>query len=64
MVNPDKLTDSELIKVLLSDEDTEDLIRYWMSKLIDWLNTHPVYLYENKSPKPLKSARKKLKIPG
>ena len=39
-------TDRELIQALLSEQDREDLIRYWMRELTDWLLCHPVSSYE------------------
>jgi hypothetical protein len=44
-------TDRDIIKAMLSEQDREDLISYWMRELTDWLNQHPVSSYEPKKEK-------------
>ena len=37
-----KLTEQELVKVLIYKADTEDFIRRWLQELIFWLKNNPV----------------------
>jgi hypothetical protein len=41
-------TDRDIIKALLYEQDREDLIRYWMRELTEWLLCHPVASYAPK----------------
>jgi len=43
-----ELTEQELVKILIYEQDTESFVQRWLKELIDWLNANPVSSFGSK----------------